>query len=294
LEPVSVEGSVFCFGPVSAPWRFEGGAPARTLFHVVVEGSAWLSVPGCEPRRLNAGDVVLVPRGGTHCMGSEPLGPAVPLGEAVSRDQGPFARFDIGGSGASSYLICGSFVVDGMSWHPLLRSLPDLVIVNAGSGRWLQPTLASMERYLDGHEPGAALITARLSEVLFVQTLATWLSQENPTDGWLRSLRDPQIARAIALMHAEPARGWTAERLGRAVGMSRSAFFGRFKALVDQTPAKYLTDWRMTLAARAFVTDRAPVGEVCERVGYASVPSFTKAFRKHHGQTPAAYRRAHA
>jgi AraC-like DNA-binding protein len=48
----------------------------------------------------------------------------------------------------------------------------------------------------------------------------------------------------------------------------------------------------MTLAAQALATGHATVPEVCEQVGYASVPSFTQAFRRHHGQTPAAYRRA--
>ena len=75
---------------------------------------------------------------------------------------------------------------------------------------------------------------------------------------------------------------------------TRIAFFGRFRELVGETPARYLARWRMTLAARALAREDLSVAEVCERVGYTSVPSFTRAFRAQHGATPAAYRRARA
>ena len=52
LRTLEVRGSVFCFGPVGAPWRFEGGAEGRCLFHAVVEGSAWMSPAVGEPVRL--------------------------------------------------------------------------------------------------------------------------------------------------------------------------------------------------------------------------------------------------
>lgn len=293
LRTLEVRGSVFCFGPVRAPWRFEGGAEGRCLFHAVVEGGAWLTTGGGDPIRLGAGDVVLLPRGGRHVMGSAPEGPAVPLREAVGRAaDAPFARFAIGGDGPRSYLICGSFAVEGMDWHPLLRALPELIVVNAGLGRWLGTTITSLERYLDGEEPGAALVTSRLTEILFVQSIATWLDARDAPDGWLAALRDPQLGRALALIHDDPAADWTAERLGRAVGLSRRALYTRFAELLGETPARYLAGWRMSVAARALSDEGLSVAEASERVGYASVPSFTRAFRAHHGQTPAAYRRA--
>lgn len=255
-----------------------------------------MAVRGAEPQRLGTGDVVLLMRGGAHQLGSRARGPSVPLGEAVSAASfdSPFRRFEIGGDGASSHLICGSFEIDGLDWHPLLHALPDVIVVNAGAGRWLSPTLAALERYVSGQEPGAGLVTQRLAEVLFVQALATWLEDEPALSGWLGALRDPQVGRAIARMHAEPSRDWTVEALGRAAGMSRTAFFERFKSLVGEPPATYLVRWRMTLAAKALEREQLTVAQVCERVGYASAPSFTKAFRKHFGRTPAAYRRAHA
>ncbi|MCA9713708.1 MAG: AraC family transcriptional regulator [Myxococcales bacterium] len=293
LEPIEIRGSVFCHGPVRAPWSFSGGAAGRCLFHCVVAGEAWVTPAAGDATRVAAGDVVLLPRGGRHRMGSGRRGAAVPLRDAIAREgEGPFARFQIGGEGPPARLICGSFELDGLDWHPLLRALPELLIVNVGVERWLAPTLTALERQLADLEPGAEFITRRLTEILFMQTLAAWLRAEELPRGWLRALRDARVGRALGLMHARPAEDWAVPRLAQAVGMSRSAFFTRFKQLVGQSPARYLQGWRMTLAARALRQGELSVAEVCARVGYVSVPSFSSAFRRHHGVTPAAYRRA--
>jgi Cupin len=130
------------------------------------------------------------------------------------------------------------------NWHPLLRALPDVVVVNASVARWLSPTLAALGRYLDGDEPGAELVTRRLAEILFVQTIASWLRSEEVPEGWLRALTDPHLGRAIGTIHARPAEPWSIEALSRIAGMSRSAFFQRFRTIVGASPAKYVAGWR--------------------------------------------------
>ena len=295
LRPIEVRGSVFCHGQVQAPWCFRGGAEGACLFHAVVEGEAWIAVGQAEPRRLVAGDVVLLPRGGVHRMGSAAGLQAVPLGEALDHDGRAFARFDLGGEGAPSYLICGSFTIDGRDWHPLLRALPDVLIVNAGITAWLRSTLGALEKQLEAARLGSVLVASRLAEVLFVQVLAGWIEdrRDDEPDRWLRALRDPTIGRAIGFIHERPGQDWAAAELGRAVGMSRSALFTRFKELVGESPARYLARWRMTLAARALGVGDGSIQEIACRLGYRSVPSFTRAFRKHHGVTPGAWRRTH-
>jgi len=54
--------------------------------------------------------------------------------------------------------------------------------------------------------------------------------------GWLAGLRDPHIGRALTLLHATPAKAWSAEALAAEVGMSRSGFAERFTTLVSQPP----------------------------------------------------------
>jgi AraC-like DNA-binding protein len=58
--------------------------------------------------------------------------------------------------------------------------------------------------------------------------------------GWLGALRDPQIGRAIALIHKEPSRPLSLAALSSEAAMSRSAFASRFSELVGEPPLHYL------------------------------------------------------
>ncbi|WP_197686153.1 helix-turn-helix domain-containing protein [Actinoplanes derwentensis] len=54
---------------------------------------------------------------------------------------------------------------------------------------------------------------------------------------------------AMEFMHAEPARPWTTTTLASALEVSRATLSRRFRAAIGQSPAAYLTQWRMDLAA---------------------------------------------
>lgn len=289
MRAISVRGSVFCSGEVRAPWCFSGGMTGRCLFHVVVEGEAWVLWDG-EEHQLFSGDVVLLPRGFRHRVGSAPEAPAIPLGAAVETSPGGFARLVRDGGGAATSLICGTFELDGQDWHPLLRALPEVIVVDAPRRPWLSATLSALQSQIESGRLGAAMIAGRLSEVLFVQSVAAWLESSDAPSGWLSALSHPEIGRALSLIHSQPQRRWTAASLGRAVGMSRSAFYRNFSTLVGESPGRYLTEWRMTLAAKSLRAHEASIQELSERVGYASVASFTRAFKAFHGLNPGAYR----
>ena len=52
----------------------------------------------------------------------------------------------------------------------------------------------------------------------------------------------------LQLIHAQPGKSWTVDRLAGEVGMSRSRFAERFSALVGQGPMAYLAEWRLQKA----------------------------------------------
>ncbi len=106
-----------------------------------------------------------------------------------------------------------------------------------------------------------------------------------------RALIDPQIGRALSLIHEKPEDDWTVESLASKVGMSRSAFAARFAQLVEEPPLTYLTRWRMQKASRLLETSHAGVAEVAKRVGYDAEAAFSKAFKRWIGVAPGAYRR---
>jgi len=104
-------------------------------------------------------------------------------------------------------------------------------------------------------------------------------------------LRDPQTGQALTLMHAKPAKDWSAETLAADVGMSRSGFAERFTSLVGQPPMQYLTYWRMQLAAQRLRESREAIAQIGFGVGYESEAAFSRAFKREFGEAPAAWRR---
>jgi transcriptional regulator GlxA family with amidase domain len=140
-------------------------------------------------------------------------------------------------------------------------------------------------------EAAGQAIAGRLAEVLFIQVLRRMAAQPEPPP-WLQALSDPQIGRALALVHQSPQNAWTAKTLATKAGMSRSLFFQRFQALLGETPAAYLTRWRMTVACGALQDPSTGLYEVAQAVGYASEAAFSRAFKREMGQPPSQWRAA--
>ena len=93
------------------------------------------------------------------------------------------------------------------------------------------------------------------------------------------------------MIHRDPARDWSVAMLATEVAMSRSAFAARFNALVGEPPMQYVTRWRMQLAQTWLQEDDASVGELAQRLGYASEAAFSRAFKRATGASPGAARR---
>ena len=108
----------------------------------------------------------------------------------------------------------------------------------------------------------------------------------------LRALVDPDIWKALALMHQRPHHPWTVAELARGVGMSRTGFAVRFKEKAGVSPLDYLTQWRMQKAGDLLRQGEENVEEIALRVGYESGAAFSKAFKREMGFPPGSYRRA--
>src|ERR1700754_1740603 len=52
-------------------WGWWATGITGAAFHAVTSGTAWIAPLGLPPRRLEAGDVVLLPRGTEHAIGSD-------------------------------------------------------------------------------------------------------------------------------------------------------------------------------------------------------------------------------
>ena len=140
-------------------------------------------------------------------------------------------------------------------------------------------------------------LIARLSDILFIQAVRAHFSSlvdgKGNGHGWLRALGDPQIGAAIAFIHQHPEHEWKVASLASKVGMSRSAFSEKFRALVGVPPLKYVAQWRIHKATWLLRTSDAKIADIAERVGYDSEVSLSRAFKRFNGVSPGNYRRKH-
>jgi AraC-like DNA-binding protein len=295
LADLRLQSTLYAHFRCGAPWSVEYGALPG--YHVVTEGACLLERDGSPPLRLEPGDFVVLPRGAPHRLRAME-GPGVPVPVQTltgGRTHSPAEPIAVGAGGAATRYLCGALRFEDGAANPVLAALPEVIHVRAEEGRmlpWLEMTLQAMSCEARSGRPGAEIVLARLSDVLFVQAIRSHLvelSQDAP--GWLAASRDPQVARVLWLLHRNPEREWTVGSMAGAVYMSRSAFAERFHRLVGQPPLTYLSTWRMHLAARMLRGDNARLAAVADRLGYGSEAAFSTAFRKRYGVSPGAYRR---
>jgi AraC-like DNA-binding protein len=155
----------------------------------------------------------------------------------------------------------------------------------------MQSTLRLIAAEAQTLRPGGEAVITRLSDILVIQAIRSWIENDPAgQSGWLGALQDPQIGRAISLVHRDPARAWTVASLARELAMSRSAFAARFTQLAGEPVMRYVTRWRMHVALDWLREDGVSVAELASRLGYESEAAFSRAFKRTIGVSPGAVR----
>jgi AraC-like DNA-binding protein len=141
-------------------------------------------------------------------------------------------------------------------------------------------------------EAGAGAMLAKLSEVVFAETLRRYVrGLPDGHTGWLAGARDTEVGRALTLLHHRHAHRWTVAELAREAGLSRTVLAERFRHFLGEPPMAYLTRWRLGLAARALTTTSHSVAQIASEVGYESEAALNRAFKREYGLPPARYRK---
>src|ERR1700740_2313566 len=139
--------------------------------------------------------------------------------------------------------------------------------------------------------PGQRVALTRMTEVLFVEVLRSWIKSLGPGEGgWLGAIADRYIGKALRLIHEPPEHQWTLGALGRHVGLGRSAFAARFTSLVGQPVYRYLVARRMDEAALMLESGDDAIPRIASLVAYETPPAFSKAFKQHYSFSPGRYR----
>src|SRR3954454_7298210 len=307
LRVVQMQGAMFYHGEFSSPWSFlsppssnyapylSNGTAHIIIYHLVTEGRASARIEDGERIRLEAGDLVVFPHGDAHIVENGPASSPVDLSTELARvfSEGlKLAR--LGGHGEMTRFICGYFACEPHLSHVFLNGLPRVFKVKirgSDSGKWLENSIRYSVGNADASRPGGEAVIAKLSEVLFVEALRRYIALLPPEQtGWLAGIRDPEVGKALALMHRRPAHPWTIAALANDVGISRSVLAERFRRYLSETPIAYLTRWRLQLGAQMLKSTSSSVAEISAQVGYESEPAFNRAFKREFGLPPARFR----
>ncbi|MDX2161215.1 MAG: AraC family transcriptional regulator [bacterium] len=236
-------------------------------FYVVERGQVFLGSPTDGPL-LKPGDVVIVSgRGEIHLLPDESASPML-LAAAIH------APHDVSVA--------------------LFNLLPALMVIEGEEGRLidaLEPTVRFLFSESGRSYAGKEAVLSRLIEVLFIMVVRYWMYTHAPSPNWFQAMLHPQIGEVLRLIHDQPDQPWTVTTLGAAVNLSRSALAAHFSAAVGDSPMRYLTRWRIQVAASLLIEQpMLSLDAIARRVGYESGYGLSKSFKRWVGKAPGQYR----
>ncbi|MFE7130003.1 AraC family transcriptional regulator [Streptomyces sp. NPDC057638] len=299
LHDVRPRGALFDQTTLTAPWSLRIMEETPLALLAMVDGEAWVTPDGGEPVPLREGDVVIVngpePYTVSDSPGGEPLALVhggglctAPDGRPVTAAELPMCGYGRG-EAEGAVLLKGTYQVRGSVSQRVLDSLPRIARVPAGPEGCPMLSLICQEVRRDA--PGQQVMLDRLLDLLLVCTLREWFEQEEArAPSWYRAHGDPQVGRALRLIHGDPSRAWTVAELAAEVGASRARFAQRFSTLMGQPPMTYLTEWRICQAADLLARTDATVDAVSRKVGYANAYALSVAFKRTMGVRPSEHR----
>jgi AraC-like DNA-binding protein len=277
----------------SGCWGISVPEQPGPTFYFVIEGSCWFQANRGEPVELRQGDYVLSARPRGDTFSSEP-GLEAAVSDATfkaSHSVDGELRVGDGDEGPTTRILGGLILCDPANADLLVGLLPRFVHVRASeeAGARLGALVSIIREEADDTRQGRDAILARLIEVMLIETLRRKADAWSPPVGVLAGLADPQLARALASIHADVGRSWTIGELARGAGMSRSVFARRFSESVGAAPVEYLLRWRMAVAKDALLHSRGTLDEIAATVGYKSASAFSTAFSRRVGCPPSDY-----
>ncbi len=255
--------------------------------HVVVKGPVHVHAPTLtRPLALATGDVAVMARGCDHALsvGHSLVGLRP---QTITHELGPIAL-------DSSVVVGGAYQLWNTPLHPFFAELPPWTVLRSDARPRLGPlALAAglMEQEIRADEPGTDTIVQALLDTVFTYALREIATERGEAGhGWSHATRDPQVRRALTLMHERSSHPWTLEELAQHAGLSRTALAERFRHAMGDTPLNHLRLLRMQRAMRLLAESGHRLETVAAEVGYQDAFSFSKVFKRTVGVSPKIFR----
>lgn len=91
----------------------------------------------------------------------------------------------------------------------------------------------------------------------------------------------------IQLKYSEPIK---IEDISYSLGLNRSYLTRLFKDATGYSLQDYLLTYRMKMAVKLLIENKMSVSEIAQAVGYVDTFTFSKAFKRHFGEAPSAFK----
>jgi AraC-like DNA-binding protein len=294
LSKARLRSSQFGLVVCGAPWGGRVPPLNRAGMFLLREGSCWLDVEGHAPVELFAGDVALMPRGAGHRLCSDLHVPSESAMEIVRKRPMQTYTLRHGGDGPRTVFCAALSTWDDVAQGTVARILPELIIVRRsefGTDSEIDSIMAMMEREARKAREACPVIANELLNLALTEVLFAKFGDGDARNALVKSFARPQITRALMLVHSSLTPDWTVNDLAARVGLSRSAFTLEFSAVMGMAPGQYLTEQKLIRAAALLRSTPHDLATIADLVGYASVPSFIKAFKQRFRMSPGSYRR---
>lgn len=299
LDSLKLSSSFYFDTRFEAPWGVRVPAYKQVArFHYVTNGSCWVQVAdGSEPVQLQSKDFILIPHGKSHVICSDLEEPVIDLDEALANSnyqgEGTWC-IDNNKDGELTRLVCGHFQFNENFQHPLIRQLPNTLLVRKSQTddfTWFANALKMLATETHSSRLGHAAIVRHLTEIVFILLIKIWAESKELPEGFLKAVQDSGIGQSLEAFHNQPGDSWSVAKLAHCAGMSRTAYAEQFKNLSGISPMRYVTDWRIQCAGQLLLETQLSMEHIAEQVGYRSVPAFARAFKLYKGVGPGSYRR---
>lgn len=278
----------------SGRWALPHAAeePGVVRFHVVVEGNAYLRLPGEVPVAIAAGDIIVLPSGDAHLLASQADDWQAPRPPVHVRAH-PLLEWRAAEAGSPGFdMLCGR-IAFGPGAETLLAALPRVLHLPGEAGLppdALRPVVELLRREVQQAAPGARSVVGQLSAALFSLALRHWWNHSDELHGILGLLREPRLRPAGLAMLRGLDRPLPVEHLATMCHLSRASFLRLFAQATGTTPAHLLSRMRMDIAATRLRRGREGLGAIAAAVGFQSESAFIRAFERHKGMSPTRWR----
>jgi AraC-like DNA-binding protein len=283
------------------PWaiRIQDEAPLSLV--AMLRGRACFVPNRGKAVRLGAGDVALV-RGRDHyTFCDEPETPPQAIIHPDQRCTTPDGKelaemrhFGVRRWGnhphGSTEILTGTYNLEGEVSRRLLDVLPARLVLR--SREWETPLIGLLADEMLRDEIGQDAVLDRLLDLLLVAAVRAHFTRTAASaPGWFRAQSDPVVSQAVRLLQDNPAEAWTLASLARETHVSRATLARRFGDVVGEPPMKFLTEWRLALAADLLLDPTETIASVAQKVGYRSSYALSAAFKRVRGVRPGQHRR---